>query len=349
MTMMPSPAIEYQQHEHLYVKRTVTTGQRLVVIAEANSGEYFEPMHVYHEEMAKRYFTSGPLVDRYMDITSATDTVDIYLMRISPKAYEEAYEYLLAYSFDLIYIDDFNFGNSSNDIVNYLEFAKEKEQRGELIHGFVEAMPFHTFNELEPVFQMIESLSVETQEGTVEEGKFLSVVIDQFKSKSAAAVYAGFVTTLEAFRSPVNKKLEAELAFEFTKEEILILKQMGIVCFWSSIHNGTVCASATCAVVTPGSPHKHISNFRIVQTIIQRLVEELQNYVGRIASAINTRKIDEMLNSQMQEYLQALWIRGYEYSIISDMFEGYLFLVIEVVPVFSIDKITAHSQVRVYQ
>jgi hypothetical protein len=345
--MMPSPHIEYQQHEHIYPQIHVSNGKRLIVVGEASSGPYYEPIYIHNLSIAQMYFGSGPLIDRYMDVTLFDSDIDVYLMRINQNAFQIAMEHLKTYEFDLIYFDNFQFGKSLEDVLAFIDFAHEKEQQGLLIHGFFDVMSISQFSELEPVFEMIRSFTFDTLFHTEEEGKYISIVMDQFQDRKAGAVYAGMIASLEPGVSPVNKKVDVILKQEFTKEEILKLREKGIVCFRNSIKNGVVCASSTCAVSTPRSVHKHIANFRIAQMIILDVTHALQQFVGRTGIHYHVTEIQDLLITIFNEHKNNNKIREYGFSILSAKLEGTLYVDIEIVPIFSIEKITGHAQVRV--
>jgi hypothetical protein len=136
---------------------------------------------------------------------------------------------------------------------------------------------------------------------------------------------------------------------EYTKDEILKLREVGIVCFKSTFKKGVTCTSSSCAVSTEGSVHKHISNFRIAQSLINEASMELEPFIGTTNLRFQTMNIQEIVIAICEDYMRMDRIRDYEYSISINEFYGYIDLEIEIVPIFSVHGMTTHSRVRVFK
>jgi hypothetical protein len=345
--MMPSPNIEYRSLPHIFENRNVPTGKRLIILAEAEEGTFYEPIQTYRLSIAEKHFRSGALIDCYKDASIYDENLDIYLMRVEANNFRLAFEYLKPFTFDLVYLHGLR-AESEEDLDAFIELAREKEQKGHLIHGIVDLQLFNEISEIETTVAYIRSLTHETVFDIEESGKYLSFVVDQFKEK-AGAVYAGVVTSLKPEESPINKTLAVELEHEFSKEMIHALKDIGIVCFRDSYKKGVVCASASCAVSTPGSVHKHISNFRIVQYVLYDITLGLQDYIGNTMSPFHIANISTVISDILNDYKRNIVIRDYEFTIMTDQEEGTIYVDIELVPAFSTQRVTAHSQIRVFK
>lgn len=343
---MLSPTIEYKGNEYAEYYRTLSIGKRLVIVGEAQDGPYYEPTIIYNIRLAETIFKSGPLVDRFRDVVHVDDSIDIVFVRMKDKDFQSVYRCLESYSFDLVYIDDFNFGNSEEEIENFIEFAQDKENLGDLIHGFFNLSIYKDIFEID---KLIESYSFEDMIDTYEKGKYFSVVSDQISQHNSAAIYAAHVASIDPGVSPVNKRLDVALYKEWSKEELLYLHQSGIVAFRNSFQNGVICANSTCAVKTPGSPHRNIANFRIAQYLIQELSNALQDRIGLIQNTMQIERVHEIVENKLIDYRDLNRIRDGSYAVIPDDTAGRIYINILIVPIFSTESIRAYSQVRIFR
>lgn len=347
---LPSPSIEFLQEAHLYVERTVELGKRLVILAEAEKGALYEPVLVHRTDIAVDLFGSGNLVKAYEDATTYKSGLDIYLMRVEPFQYEAAFSVLETMNFDLLFLDGFHFDANADLYEEILAFAKIKQDMGTLIHVITTLSRSMTFLELKTLFDSIKGLSLEAGDETEETGKYLSVVTDQMEYRNAGAVYAGLLAATNPEVSPINKSIPSvSLEVEFTKDEILELREAGIVCFKTTFKNGVTCTSSSCAVSTAGSVHKHISNFRIAQSLINQISLELQPFIGTTNLRLQTIDIEEILIAICEEAISQARIRDYDYAIAMNELMGYLDIEIEAVPIFSVHGMTARSRMRVFK
>jgi hypothetical protein len=344
--MQPSPNLSYEQLPHLFMKEYLPIGKRLVIAGTAEKGALYQPVQVSSEEQAKYLFGSGTLLDRYTD-AKAGATPNVYLMRIERNAFQDVYRALAPFSFDLIYIQDLTF-NKFDEMLRFVDFAKEKEQQGQLIHGFFEVDGPNGMEAYRALFPYIAQLSIPTEDGIEETGKYISPVADQFKDRKAAAVYAGLVTALDIGLSPINKTIDTiELKREYENDQIVELRKAGMVCFRKSFKKGVVCASATCAVATEGSVHKHISNFRIAQDTIQEVAEEQRAYIGRVGVSYVISELEEIIEVALLYRVKLGQLRRYDFEVTADPLTGVINTQLELIPIFSVQKMNATSLVRV--
>lgn len=341
--MQPSANIDYFQLPHIYFSDSNTVGDRLIIMGESTRGEYYDPKPISNLELALAYFGDSPLTDRYKDAIAGGMSL-VYLMRIEPNAFQTAWDYLIKFPFDLIYMDGFNFIEMPELIHSFIEFAKEKEYMGQLIHGFIDAGT-SSMEEITPYFENIRELSVETSNGIEELGKYISIVMSHVKGHKAAALYAGKVTDLDPQISPVNKTFDVELVVEYANDEMKLLDEVGVVCFKKTLKKGVVCAISSCAVATEGSAHKHIANFRIAQSLIQDLSAQQELLVGRVGYAPVIEDLNEIARTTLNRYMQLARIKSGSYQVRVDW--PKLITEVEIVPVFSVYSITSTAQVRV--
>ncbi len=345
--MKPSPSIEYKQLPHIYITSEMPIGQRMIILAESSQGNLYDPLVVTSISLAQAIFGSGPLIERFKDFVKGSGT-SAYLMRIEAGSLDMVYKTLIKFPFDLIYIDKFFFNNNQKEIEKFIEFAKDKEYQGELIHGFFELNGLNTMPEIRTVYEEISSLSTIIEDGIDELGKYMSVVANQIKDHHAALVYAGLVSSLDPEISPINKTIdEVELEYELTKENILELRSAGIVCFKNTLKRGVVCTSSSCAVTTETSGSKHISNFRIAQYIIQEIAINLQQYIGRIGIPSAVMEAEALVEEILEQNIVLDRIKRFDYTVEIDSLHGKADFYIEIVPVFSLYSIVHSSQVRV--
>jgi hypothetical protein len=350
MMIKPSPSVEYLQYPHIYLEREVSIGKRLVIIAEAEEGDFYDPVLIYNKDMAVDFFGGGDLVRCYEDAVTFEDNISIFLMRIEPYGYETAFSVLEAFTFDLLFINEVHFDKQINVIESFIAFAKIKEEKGSLIHGITTLSSDLRYDRLIPLFPSVQALSVDDGDDTIENGKYLSIVVNQMEFKDAGAVYAGMLASTDVQVSPINKTIpDVTLSFEFEKEEILQLRSVGIVCFKNTFKKGVTCTSSSCAVSTDGSVHKHISNFRIAQALINQVAMELRPFIGMPNANLQAIRVEETVDAICYEHIELGRIRDFNYDIRSNLLGGYIEVEIEIVPIFSVHSMTTHSRVRVYK
>ncbi|SFJ62122.1 hypothetical protein SAMN02799624_05209, partial [Paenibacillus sp. UNC496MF] len=175
--MQPSANIEYTTLPNSYFSTYLPTGKRIVFIGESTQGEFYNPVAISSAAAAKAIFGSGPLIDRLEDAI-AGNCAGVYLMRIEPNAFQKAWDYLIKFPFDLIYSDALTFSDAGDLIDAFIAFAKEKEEMGQLIHGFFDAGS-HDMAELRKLYIPIMNLSAPVENGIEEQGKYFSVIADQ--------------------------------------------------------------------------------------------------------------------------------------------------------------------------
>lgn len=347
--IQPSPSIEFLQEPHIFVEREVAIGKRLVIMAEADEGQVFEPILIYSQDMAADFFGGGPLVQAYEDATTFQNGLEIYLMRIEPLQYGVALAVLEAMTFDLLFIKDVHFDKDKDLFEMIHTFAVTKQEKGNLVH-VITTLNERDFSELTPLFQSISDLTLENGDDPFETGKYLSLVVNQMALRDAGAVYAGMLAITDPEVSPINKTIpDVSLEVEYTKEEILRLREVGIVCFKNTFKKGVTCTSSSCAVSTAGSVHKHISNFRIAQSLINQISLELQPFIGTTNLRFQSMNIQEIVIAICEEFIELNRIRDYAYSLSTNETLGYIELEIELVPIFSVHGMTTHSRVRVFK
>lgn len=346
----PSPSVEYLQHPNIYIEREVLIGRRLVIIAESDKGNFYDPLLIYNKDMAVDFFGGGDLIQCYEDAVSFQDNISVFLMRIEPFGYETAISILEAFEFDLLFINEVHFDKHIELFKNLIDFAQLKEEKGSLVHAITTLSSELDHEALFALKDSIQALSQEDGDDTFEFGKYLSLVVNQMEFKDAGAVYAGILASTDVQISPINKTIpNVELDFEFTKEEILELRSIGIVCFKNTFKKGVTCTSSSCAVSTAGSVHKHISNFRIAQALINQVSMELRPLIGMPNANIQATRCEEIVDAICAEHMSLSRIRDFDYNVRSNVLHGYVEVEIEIVPIFSVHGMTTHSRVRVYK
>lgn len=346
----PSPSIDYLQHPPILIQREIAVGKRLVIMAEAEEGDYYDPTLVYHTDMARDFFGGGALIQAYEDASTFDKGLHVFLMRIEPYQYELALSVLESFEFDLLYIQDVHYDTHREVIDMFLEFAKIKEEKGNLIHGITTLSPDKDYADLTLLFDSIKELTKEVGDDLVETGKYLSLVYNQGELKDAGAVYAGIVASVDPQVSPINKTIpDFALSRELSKQEILKLRSVGIVCFKSTFKKGVTCTSSSCAVSTDGSVHKHISNFRIAQYLINEVAAELQPFIGKPHVLLQAHNVEDIINAVCLEHVRLQRIRDYDYYLTVTELYGMIEVEIELVPIFSVHAMTTHTRVRIFK
>ena len=346
----PSPSIEYLQYPHIYIPKNISIGKRLVILAEAEDGPLYEPLLIYHADMAADFFKGGDLVRLYQDVSVFNGNIPVYLMRIETNEYEIAFSVLEAFSFDLIYFNEMYFNKSKDLIDKFLLLCRTKEEQGCLIHGITTLYGSMSAHDLLLLSKDIQDLTVDFGNEAEETGKYLSLVTNQMELYDSGAVYAGMLASLNPEVSPINKTIPSvKLTNEYSNDEIKLLRSIGIVCFRNTFKNGVTCTSSSCAVSTSGSVHKHISNFRIAQYLINQISLELRPFIGSSNPTLQAMDINNVIEAICVEQISLNRIRDYGYQLRANDFYGYIEVEVEVVPIFSVQSITTHSRVQVFK
>lgn len=343
---MLSPYLEYDSRETIEIFDEIGVGKRLVIIAESEKGPLYEPTPVLSKNFAVKEFGDGPLLERYEEARRLEPAIQVIFLRIENKDFKKALDSIFHYDFDLVYIDEFSVLH--DDINIFINFCKEKEETGSLVHGFFDLeLDF----DQEKLQELLKSLSFQDILDTYEDGKYFSLVLDQLEDCKAGIVYAALVSTLDPGISPVNKRIPYDLKKTYKKHELIKLNDLGVVVFRESFHYDVVCSNSTCAVVNPDSAHKRIENFRIAQQMIQELSEEFRKHIGmpfNIGDGI-VNKIKDIIDDKIDNFIDLNRIRGAQYSVLSNQVSGSIFVNMEIVPIFSLNYIRAYAQVRVYR
>lgn len=346
----PSPSIEYFIQPNLYVEASVRIGNRLLILAESESGPLYEPILCYRSDMVSELFGEGRLSQLYTDASVLQENQEVYLMRIEEMNLSTAFSVLEGMSFDLMYVDGLHFDENFDLTLQALQFAETKQEMGNLIHIITTLSKPYSFSELLELSSSIHSLSTEEGDETIEGGKYLSIVAKQMKEKDAGIVYAGMLGATNPEVSPINKKIPGvSLELEFSNQEILELRALGIVCFKNTFKNGVVCTSSSCAVSTAGSVHKHISNFRIAQSLINQVSVELEPFIGRTNLQYQSMNIENVLLAICEEAVAEQRIRYYGYDLSVNEAGGYIDIEMELVPIFSVHGMKTYSRMRVFK
>ena len=345
---MESTKYEYQQHHYLTEYKQSSIGKRLIIIGEAQSGPLHEPIKVYNRKMAEAIFKSGPLVERVKDIIDQSGQIEMHVMRIESEEFIYAMDIIKTLDFDLLVLDSLEFHEDNKfEIEHYVNMAYEKANTGRLIHAFFKVREFENINELYGVFNMIEELTAKVGIEIYEFGKYLSVIADQLAGVDTSATYASLIAGLGVGESPVNKPIKAGLRKHLTKDEIRLLRDKGLVCFKDSYHNGTVCCSPTCAVATLGSYHKNITNYRIVQYIINEISEGLSELVGSTVRSGTISNAEKLVQYVLERNVREGILKEYDYEIRIEALDGLMYVTVAMVPIFTVEKIVTHSQIRI--
>src|SRR5699024_9672599 len=132
MKEMLSPNIEYRKHEPIIIQKPVTIGKRLILASTATEGPYYEPTYIHNKQVLEITFGNGRLISLAERLIEQEYDCEIICVRIKSRDFNTLYKALAPFPFDLIYIDDFRFGQSLDDIESFKEFAEEKQEVGQL-------------------------------------------------------------------------------------------------------------------------------------------------------------------------------------------------------------------------
>lgn len=346
---IPSINTTFLQYPTIYFETDVPIGSRLVILGTGETGTSYHPMAANSSKMMLSLFGEGSIASAYQTLIQVTASVPVYGMKVEYEDYASAFQVLESFEFDLLFLPDVDLLEEVEIRNSFLAFAKNKEEKGQLVHAISSLRSTTTYEQVLAKKELIASFSQEIGDDWVEQGKYFSLVFPQSEENSGA-YYAGLLLSLTPNQSPVNKSLPlSTLTKHFTANELRTLRELGIVCMKETYKKGITFATAGCAVQTPGSVHQSIANFRIVQYILNQLSPRLQTFIGKPYVPYQREVIEEQVEWLLLLSKEKGMLRAYDYEVMVYPVEGIITVALSLVPIFSVQAITTHTQVRVYR
>lgn len=342
--IIPSVNIEYIGMDHFYDIEESDAKKIILITDEKNLAIKNNIYRFDEDKKIKEYFGEKTL--NYVKGIRIISNVEINIMAIDINNYDYEISELIHFPFDFMGFTFLSLEKNETAIRMFLEICLEKKERGELSHIVVNAFE-KEIKDVNIIKEKIEKLSESFSDGYFEMGDCLSVVLNQIEDYDSSSVYLGLINSIEIGESPINKRLPVKLKKEYNKEEIINNYNYGLVCFKRTLKKGTVCTSATCATQVEESANKNISNFLIVQEIIKEITKILFNYVGSNYSSFVRNEVENEIYGLLEMKKEEDIIKEFNLEVVEKEIIGEIFVEIEIIPIFTIEKIKQYTQVRI--
>jgi hypothetical protein len=343
--IIPSVNIEYIGMDHFYDIDETDRKKIMVITNEKTELAIYNKIYRFdEEEKIKDFF--GEKTKKYVDSIRLMTGIEINIMAIDIDDYDYEISELIHFSFDFMGFTFLSLEKNEAAIRFFLEICLEKKERGELSHIVVNAFENET-KDIEIIKEKINKMSESFLDGYFEMGDCLSVVLNQIKDYDSAGVYLGLINSIEIGESPINKRIPVILKKEYNKEEIIKNYNYGLVCFKRTLKKGVVCTSATCATQIEDSANKNISNFLIVQEIVKEIKSLLSEYVGETYNSFIKNEIENEIYAILENKKSEEIIKEFNLDIYPKELIGEVAVEIEIMPIFTVEKIKQYTQVRI--
>lgn len=155
---------------------------------------------------------------------------------------------------------------------------------------------------------------------------------------NAAAIYAGLLTTISAGNSTTNSLVSrVSLPFSLKKTKLDELSYAGYVSFTEQVR-GTVVVSGELAT-SEDSDYDYVSTAIIVGTLVRRIRERLQPFLGKGITQTMLAAADTGVESVFQTAVEEGAIENYAFSILPDRTSNSLTVPITIVPAFELREV----------
>jgi hypothetical protein len=358
---------------------SMSPGTSIILLGLAERGPLYKPLYIQTEDQANYYF-GGELAKAFKD-AALSDAPNIYMMRIGSLGesnvsknslfiyLQNAYEFLYGWQYDYIvpvgaYYDDVltfksPYGTPVNFARQLAEFCHSKKKIGEYSHGI---LAVNKINEDLNVWteKMIESSLPRSLDGTlvtykkyldvgVDYGANVSIVVgwshiiddNEERDSNGAALYAGFLASLEVKESPTNKRLPIDKVINaFSRSQVEDLTTAGFTVFRDTIRRGIVPHEAV-TFATPESDFYKMPNIRILNIACQNVQNAIQ--IGSPNTLLSPR---DKATAALEEMVENGEIRDFRIEM-ATVNTTSLEIRMEIVPIFYLSSILeAHFHVN---
>lgn len=339
----PSDKLDYVALPHAYRISDQTTKKVVVLMNHPNMD--FD--QIYWIEFADQYhaWMSDRIVQAVSDVQQFASPY-VLLVRFDSSDPQKTIDFLQHVDFDFLIAPMLCFDEQFEFVLSFFELAKDKEEQGTLIHLIMQ-LSLNSDVPSESLRNRIASFAHIT-EATVEElGKYISLVANQLENNRCAGIYAGLLCAVRPGKSPINKTIDVPMMKQYSEEQLQMLHDVGVVSFRKTIKKGVVCANATCAVVGTNSPHKNISNFLIVQSILAEVSAIQKQYIGSFSIDVARNDMESKLQFLLLQKQYEQIIKSFDLSCNANPLKGEIAVDLSITPIFALHRMKQYTQVRV--
>lgn len=312
-------------------------GRRLLVVAEATEGVLYEPFRYDSKERAMAEFKGGPMGAL---IESGALPYGTELMRVNPYEMEEMLFAVKQIEPDWVYFDLLEVDNDVLDALS--DFSEEVNASGKWTQLVLPAVLPKNEVQFKELMGYVEGLSIPTEDGVLELGRQISIVVEQFPQ--AALIFSVKGVQASPGEEITGMVIDRPLEKPISNDWLELYAKAGIVGF--RIESGeTVIGKAVNAVQT-ASPYRQLFITRAVQWFVNEWVARIDVMIGEnMTQALyaTQQETEQLIN----EYLSAEIFNDVSHKITYENLTGEITCELEILPVFGLDYIQASAVAKV--
>lgn len=312
-------------------------GRRLLIVAESTNGAIYEPFLYDSKERALLEFKAGPMKNI---IESGFLPFGVELMRVYPYQFEETMHAIRQAEVDWVYIDNFDVDSETLDLLS--DFTEEINESGRIMQIILGTPVPKNEIQFRQLMGYIEGLSIPTEDGVLELGRQISIVLEQFSNAGVAYAIEGVGTNVG--ETIGGRIIDHPLEQPVSSDWLTLYAQTGISGF--RVEQGqTVIAHAVNAIQTD-SPYKQLFVTRALQWFISEWVARVETSIGEsMNQALYLAK--QETEDIVFEYLRDEVFRDISYTITFEEVQGEILCEFSFLPVFGIAYIEATGVAKV--
>lgn len=311
---------------------------RIVIVSDARDGVPHEPWVMTGSRDAEARYGSGRIVDM---VKGGFIPLGAVVVKHDPiiDGTERLMETLHGLEASWFYFDGIEPDIEFLDELS--EFIEGKQMRGSWVQVVLEAEVPTGRAGRDRLLDLASQMSVYTEDGMVEGGRQMSLVLRQY-AMAGIDFIVGMAATFAGERLhqlPMRGKVDLELAEDLLR----CYADAGIVGFEKG---ETATVHAAVNLVQGGSPYRQLSVTRVLQWYLSEWTVALQDIPGESIELglYETQRVTEQLIS---EYRQAGHFADARYGISFSEYTGEITCDFEMVPYFGVEGVTATGVARV--
>jgi len=316
------------------------------IIVHTSENKIHQPILAFHKNNVSQFF-GEVIANRISYFFDQTNESCVIIGSLKTKeSYEKSLEIISDLNVQWLMLLDVFFDQDAEFYHLAIDFSIDQLEKGQLVLvcGQVTSLIEPNWNEID---QNIKQLSFPMQQAMDHRGKHLIICANQYQDQHAAIVFVAQVKSLGAGINPVNKKITANL--NITYDAILQKKliQMGVCFARTSIAKGNVIAFASCAVQDEQLGSRNVANVTLLQSVVNELTLIQNQYIGNYSVLQAYDEITLRIRQLLYGYQLEEKLKYFYFNLTPNEATGTIAIAIDIVPFFSIEKITHFMQLRV--
>lgn len=311
-------------------------GRRLLVVAEATNGLRYEPFLFDSKERALAEFKDGPMADL---IRSEMMPFGTELMRVDPFEMEDTLEAVKQSEADWIYFDNLEVDSETLDLLSV--FTEDLNDIGRMVQIILTTPAPKDEGSFKQIMGYVEGLSIPTEDGVLELGRQIGIVVEQFSNAGLAYAVAGVSSSVNELLT--GRVIEHPLEKPVSSDWNHMFASAGLVSF-RILQGQTIIASAVNAIQTE-SPYRQLFVTRALQWFVMDWTSRIEESIGESITQALYRTETETKRI-VEEYLTNEIFLEIEYTISYEQLLGEITCEFELLPVFGLEYVQATAVAR---